>query len=90
MITCWLYIPIIFLISIPATLKLYVLFDDSPDKISVVPVPLVLVVISSVVLLRALMMYWVIQCCDGGDQVILTELSFSITIDNSIGEPSTV
>ena len=30
-----------------------------------------------------------IQCCDGGDQVILTELSFSITTDNPIGEPST-
>ena len=31
-----------------------------------------------------------IQCCDGGDQVILTELSFSTATDNPIGEPSTV
>ena len=80
----------IFLLSIPATLKLYVLPDDSPDSTNVVP--LVLVVISSVVSLRALMMYPVrqIECCDGGDQVILTELSVSTTTDNPIGEPNTV
>ena len=59
----------IFLLSIPATLKLYVLPDDSPDSTNVVP--LVLVVISFVVSLRALMMYPVrqIECFDGGDQV---------------------
>ena len=76
--------------SIPATLKLYVLPDDSPDSTNVVP--LVLVVIYSVVSLRALMMYpeRQIECFDGGDQVILTELSVSTTTDNPIGEPSAV
>ena len=87
MITCWLYIPVIFLLSIPATPKLYVLPDDSSDRISVVPLPLVVILVSSLSL-RTLMMYLVrqIEWSEGGDQVRLTELSLSATTDNPIGE----
>ena len=66
--------------------------DDSSDRISVVPLPLVVVVILTAISLRALMMYLVrqIEWSEGGDQVRLTELSLSATTDNPIGEPSNV